>query len=141
MSYNSTNETTAAAMIASSNSTLLPGTTTPSFQVYQYGRGLPFFRHSLTMTALLSTVYIIVFVLAIFNNILVVSVIVRNPNMRNVTNYFLANLAVADIMVSFLVLPITLLSNLLSGKRTFFYWINLLPSQARHDNITTFKCS
>ena len=78
--------------------------------------GPPLFRHSLPMVVVMSILYLVVFVLAVFNNTVVVSVIVKNPHMRNVTNYFLANLAVADITVSFLVLPITLLSTLLNGK-------------------------
>lgn len=67
------------------------------------------------MVVVFCLAYMLVFVLAVVNNSLVVSVICRNPQMRNVTNYFLANLAVADITVSFIVLPITLLSNLFSG--------------------------
>lgn len=76
----------------------------------------PLLRVPLPMALVLSLAYLIVFVLAVVNNSLVVSVICRNPQMRNVTNFFLANLAVADITVSFLVLPITLLSNLFTGK-------------------------
>ena len=64
----------------------------------------------------LSVAYALVFVLAIVNNSFVVTVIVRNPQMRNVTNYFLANLAIADITVSMIVLPITLLQHIFTGK-------------------------
>ncbi|ELU14980.1 hypothetical protein CAPTEDRAFT_33495, partial [Capitella teleta] len=56
--------------------------------------------------------YLIIFVLALVNNSLVVTVIYRTQQMRTVTNMFLANLAVADILVSLVVLPITLLNNL-----------------------------
>ena len=76
----------------------------------------PLLNHALPIIVALSVAYAIVFVLAVVNNSLVVTVIIRNPQMRNVTNYFLANLAVADITVSFVVLPITLLSNSFTGK-------------------------
>lgn len=76
----------------------------------------PLFNHALPILVALSIAYALVFVLAVVNNCLVVTVIVRNPQMRNVTNYFLANLAIADITVSFVVLPITLLSHIFTGK-------------------------
>ena len=79
----------------------------------------PLLKVPVVMAVILSLAYLVVFVLAVVNNSLVVSVICRNPQMRNVTNFFLANLAVADITVSFLVLPITLLSNLFTGKIQF----------------------
>ncbi len=80
----------------------------------------PVLKVPIVMAVILSLAYLVVFLLAVVNNSLVVSVICRNPQMRNVTNFFLANLAVADITVSFLVLPITLLSNLFTGKRKSF---------------------
>ena len=76
----------------------------------------PLLNHSLPLVIALSVAYFVVFVLAVVNNSLVVSIIYRNPQMRNVTNYFLANLAIADITVSVIVLPITLLSNIITGK-------------------------
>ena len=76
----------------------------------------PLLKQSMPMVVVFCLAYILVFILAVVNNSLVVSVICRNPQMRTVTNYFLANLAVADITVSFLLLPITLLSNLFNGK-------------------------
>ena len=76
----------------------------------------PLLSKSIHMVALYTIAYVIVFVLAVMNNSLVVSVIVRNPAMRNVTNYFLGNLAVADILVSLIVLPFTLTSQIFLGK-------------------------
>ena len=73
-------------------------------------------RQSLPMVVVLTLAYAAVFTLAVVNNLLVVTVIYRYPALRTVTNYFLANLAVADITVSFIVLPITLLTSLFNGK-------------------------
>jgi len=52
----------------------------------------------------------------VVGNALIVWIVLCNPRMRNVTNYFIVNLAVADILVCVFCLPITLLSNLLSGN-------------------------
>ena len=76
----------------------------------------PLLRQSLLMVVILSFAYVVVFFLSIVNNSLVVMVIYRNPQLRTITNIFIANLAVADILVSILVLPITLLGNLFEGR-------------------------
>ena len=77
------------------------------------------FRQSTTMVVVLTIAYFVVFILGIVNNSLVVSVVYRNRQMRTVTNYFIANLAIADILVCILVLPITLLSNVFQGEFAF----------------------
>ena len=81
----------------------------------------PLLKQSTAMVALFTFAYVLVFVLAVVNNSLVVSAICRNIQLRTTTNYFLANLAIADILVSFMVLPITLLGNLFSGLCQFIF--------------------
>lgn len=49
-------------------------------------------------------------------NSCVVAVVVRSPRMRTVTNYFIVNLALADILVLVFCLPATLLANLFIRK-------------------------
>jgi len=70
--------------------------------------------------ALLSVAYIAVAVVGVLNNGLVIAAVLHHPSMRTVTNYFLANLAVADILVCVFVLPATLLQNIYTGKRGSF---------------------
>lgn len=82
-------------------------------------KDMPLVKQTMVMIVLLSVAYTLVFLLAIVNNSLVVAVIYRVPQMRNVTNYFLANLAIADITVSIINLPITLLNNIYTGKSIF----------------------
>jgi len=60
--------------------------------------------------------YAAVFLLAVTGNVLVILVVCRNSSMHNVTNYFIVNLAVADLLVGLLCLPITLVANLISGE-------------------------
>ena len=80
------------------------------------GSVLPLLSKLPHMVALYTLAYLVVFILGVVNNSLVVSVIIRNPAMRNVTNYFLGNLALADILVSVIVLPFTLMSQIFTGK-------------------------
>ncbi|CAH1793894.1 unnamed protein product [Owenia fusiformis] len=72
----------------------------------------PMIKQPLHMIAIYSTAYAIVFILALIGNTLVVSLVYNNKRMHNVTNYFIVNLAMADILVSLVNLPITLLSNI-----------------------------
>lgn len=71
-----------------------------------------FYRHSMTMTIVYCVAYFIVFALGLIGNFFVVAVVIRSPRMRTVTNYFIVNLAVADILVVVFCLPATLMSNI-----------------------------
>ena len=88
----------------------------------------PLFKQSVALPLIifLCVAYTLIFLLSLINNSLVLTVIYKNSQMRSITNYFLANLATADITVSLIVLPITLLSNILTGKQTLIhtYWRN-----------------
>ena len=69
-------------------------------------------RHDLTISAVLCAAYLIVFAVGLLGNSCVVAVVCRCPRMRSATNYFIANLAVADILVVVFCLPATLVSNI-----------------------------
>ena len=73
-------------------------------------------RHSPGISSIYCLAYFLVFVLGIIGNSCVVAVVVRSPRMRTVTNYFIVNLALADILVLTFCLPGTLLSNLFIRK-------------------------
>ena len=85
---------------------------------------------SLSFIIVLILLYALVFLLAITNNGVVLTVILKYDRMRSiVTNYFLANLAIADITVSVIVLPITLLSNIFSGTSFVFAFFSIIISE------------
>jgi hypothetical protein len=73
---------------------------------------IPFYRHSFAMTAMYCFAYILVFAVGLVGNYFVIAVVYRSPRMRTVTNFFIVNLAVADILVIIFCLPATLLSNI-----------------------------
>lgn len=75
----------------------------------------PTVKQPVHMIVIYSIAYSAVFVVGILGNGLVVTVVYRNAHMHNATNYFIVNLAIADILVLVLCLPFNLLQNLLSG--------------------------
>lgn len=74
------------------------------------------YRHSVTLTAVYCVAYVIVFIVGLIGNSFVIAVVLRSPRMRTVTNYFIVNLAVADILVIVFCLPATLMSNIFVRK-------------------------
>ncbi|CAG9579529.1 unnamed protein product [Danaus chrysippus] len=70
------------------------------------------YRHSGAMTAVYCIAYLLVFVVGLVGNCFVIAVVYRSPRMRTVTNFFIVNLAVADILVIVFCLPATLMSNI-----------------------------
>lgn len=75
-----------------------------------------FYRHSLAMTAVYCVAYLLVFAVGLVGNCFVIAVVFRSPRMRTVTNFFIVNLAVADILVIIFCLPATLMSNIFVRK-------------------------
>ena len=57
--------------------------------------------------------YSLIILLGLMGNALVIYMIIRYRNMRTVTNFFIANLALADLLVDTLCLPFTLVYTLL----------------------------
>lgn len=82
---------------------------------------VPFYRHSLAMTAVYCFAYILVFAVGLVGNCFVIAVVYRSPRMRTVTNFFIVNLAVADILVIVFCLPATLLSNIFVREYTLYF--------------------
>ena len=75
-----------------------------------------YFRHSTLTSVILTIAYSMVFVIGIIGNSFVVAIVCKSPRMRTVTNYFIANLAFADILVLLFCLPATLVGNLFIRK-------------------------
>ncbi|KAK1137102.1 hypothetical protein K0M31_001629 [Melipona bicolor] len=70
------------------------------------------YRHSMAMSAVYCVAYVLVFVVGLIGNSFVIAVVYRSPRMRTVTNFFIVNLAVADVLVIVFCLPATLMSNI-----------------------------
>ncbi|XP_017873021.1 PREDICTED: cholecystokinin receptor-like [Drosophila arizonae] len=57
--------------------------------------------------------YSIILLCAVVGNLLVVLTLVQNRRMRTITNVFLLNLAISDILLGVLCMPVTLVGTLL----------------------------
>lgn len=75
-----------------------------------------FYRHTATLTAVYCVAYMLVFAVGLIGNCFVIAVVFRTPRMRTVTNFFIVNLAVADILVIVFCLPATLTANIFVRK-------------------------
>lgn len=84
------------------------------------------YRHSPGVTITFIIGYLAVFLIGLVGNSLVIAVVIRSPRMRNVTNYFIVNLAVADMLVITLCLPATLAGNIYVRKYLFCQCISIL---------------
>ncbi|KAK3765565.1 hypothetical protein RRG08_067287 [Elysia crispata] len=58
------------------------------------------------------TIFVIIFVMAAGGNIIVIWIVLAHKRMRTVTNYFLVNLAIADVLISIFNLPFHLTFNM-----------------------------
>ncbi|XP_011505761.1 PREDICTED: orexin receptor type 2-like [Ceratosolen solmsi marchali] len=74
------------------------------------------YRHSVAMSIVYFVAYCLVFVVGLIGNSFVIAVVYRSPRMRTVTNFFIVNLAVADVLVIVFCLPATLMSNIFVRK-------------------------
>ena len=83
-----------------------------TFEQYEF----PIYRHSLGTTIVYSVAYLFVFVVGLVGNILVMMVVYRTRVMKTTVFYFLFNLALADLLVIIFCVPITLISNVYTGK-------------------------
>ena len=95
------------------------GTTTMTLDVNSSlhdGEVIRLLKQPVHMIVIYTLAYSVVCLSGIIGNSLVVCVVYRNTRMHSITNYFIVNLAIADILVCCFCLPITLLSNLFTGK-------------------------
>ncbi len=72
--------------------------------------------HSPTTIVLIS-LYIPIFLLSLIGNGLVIFVVLRNQHMRRVKNLFLLNLALADLLVTLVCMPMVV------GQTVFRLWV------------------
>ena len=58
-----------------------------------------------SVVALLSVLYGLISLAALVGNSLVIYVVVVSPRMRTVTNYYIANMALADVIIALFAIP------------------------------------
>ncbi|KAJ8392695.1 hypothetical protein AAFF_G00071790 [Aldrovandia affinis] len=76
---------------------------------------LPYYLHFPGMATSYILSYILVLLVCVGGNGLVCFVILGNRNMRSVTNLFILNLAISDLLVGMFCVPTTLIDSLITG--------------------------
>jgi neuropeptide Y receptor len=71
--------------------------------------------HETWFRSIFIILYSVIFLLGVSGNLLVVYVVLRNKSMQTITNLFITNLAVSDIMMCLLAVPFTPLSAFLKS--------------------------
>ncbi|XP_064125158.1 neuropeptide FF receptor 1 [Loxodonta africana] len=74
-----------------------------------------YYQHSSPVAAMFIVAYVLIFLLCMVGNALVCFTVLKNRHMRTVTNVFILNLAVSDLLVGIFCMPITLVDNLITG--------------------------
>ncbi|XP_064450818.1 leucine-rich repeat-containing protein 20 isoform X2 [Mirounga angustirostris] len=74
-----------------------------------------YYQHSSPVAAMFVVAYALIFLLCMVGNALVCFTVLKNRHMRTVTNMFILNLAVSDLLVGIFCMPTTLVDNLITG--------------------------
>nr|XP_030128021.3 neuropeptide FF receptor 2 [Taeniopygia guttata]XP_030128022.3 neuropeptide FF receptor 2 [Taeniopygia guttata]XP_041571982.1 neuropeptide FF receptor 2 [Taeniopygia guttata]XP_041571983.1 neuropeptide FF receptor 2 [Taeniopygia guttata]XP_041571984.1 neuropeptide FF receptor 2 [Taeniopygia guttata]XP_041571985.1 neuropeptide FF receptor 2 [Taeniopygia guttata] len=74
-----------------------------------------FYLHQPWVAAVFITSYLLIFLLCMVGNGGVCCIVLWNKRMRTVTNLFILNLAVSDLLVGLFCMPTTLLDNIIAG--------------------------
>ncbi|XP_054854292.1 neuropeptide FF receptor 1-like [Eublepharis macularius] len=75
----------------------------------------PYYQHSLPVAAIYIVAYLFIFALCMVGNSLVCCIVLKSARMRTVTNLFILNLAISDLLVGIFCVPTTLVDNLITG--------------------------
>ena len=112
---NDTNSSSSYSIYYDNDSSSTTNETDPQVQVVQHPQ---WYRYDLLTGGALAVAYTLVFCVGLIGNLLVtVAVLKGDREMRHcVTNIFLVNLAVADLLVIITCLPFTLITNLFHRK-------------------------
>lgn len=74
-----------------------------------------FYLHQPSVAAVFISSYLLIFLLCMVGNGGVCFIILWSKHMRTVTNLFILNLAVSDLLVGVFCMPTTLLDNIIAG--------------------------
>ncbi|MED6239899.1 Neuropeptide FF receptor 2 [Ataeniobius toweri] len=74
-----------------------------------------FYLHKPSVAAVFTVSYLLIFVVCMVGNGVVCFIVLRSRNMRTVTNLFILNLAISDLLVGIFCMPTTLVDNIITG--------------------------
>ncbi|XP_052055503.1 neuropeptide FF receptor 2 [Apodemus sylvaticus] len=74
-----------------------------------------YYLHQPQVAAVFISSYFLIFFLCMVGNTIICFIVIRNRHMHTVTNFFILNLAISDLLVGIFCMPITLLDNIIAG--------------------------
>ncbi|XP_017202989.1 neuropeptide FF receptor 2 [Oryctolagus cuniculus] len=74
-----------------------------------------YYLHQPQVAAVFIVSYCLIFFLCMAGNTVVCFIVLRNKHMHTVTNLFILNLAISDLLIGFFCMPVTLLDNIIAG--------------------------
>ncbi|CAJ1070381.1 neuropeptide FF receptor 2-like [Xyrichtys novacula] len=74
-----------------------------------------FYLHKASVAAIFTISYLLIFLVCMVGNGMVCFIVLRSKNMRTVTNLFILNLAISDLLVGIFCMPTTLVDNIITG--------------------------
>ncbi|KAJ0012931.1 hypothetical protein NQD34_017265 [Periophthalmus magnuspinnatus] len=74
-----------------------------------------FYLHKTSIAAVFTISYLFIFLICMVGNGIVCFIVLRSRNMRTVTNLFILNLAISDLLVGIFCMPTTLVDNIITG--------------------------
>ncbi|KAG7238656.1 hypothetical protein INR49_030730 [Caranx melampygus] len=75
-----------------------------------------YYLHKPSVAAVFTISYLLIFVVCMVGNGVVCFIVLRSKNMRTVTNLFILNLAISDLLVGIFCMPTTLVDNIITGQ-------------------------
>lgn len=76
-----------------------------------------FYLHKPSVAAVFTVSYLLIFLVCMLGNGVVCFIVLRSKNMCTVTNLFILNLAISDLLVGIFCMPTTLVDNIITGER------------------------
>ena len=76
-----------------------------------------FYLHKPSVAAVFTVSYLLIFLVCMVGNGVVCFIVLRSKNMRTVTNLFILNLAISDLLVGIFCMPTTLVDNIITGQK------------------------
>nr|XP_057916590.1 neuropeptide FF receptor 2-like [Doryrhamphus excisus] len=73
------------------------------------------YLHKPSVAAVFIASYLLIFLMCMLGNGVVCFIVLRSRNMRTVTNIFILNLAISDLLVGIFCMPTTLVDNIITG--------------------------
>ncbi|KAF7664442.1 hypothetical protein LDENG_00177080 [Lucifuga dentata] len=74
-----------------------------------------FYLHKPSVAAIFTASYLLIFLVCMVGNSVVCFIVLRSKNMHTVTNLFILNLAISDLLVGIFCMPTTLVDNIITG--------------------------